>query len=97
MLCQLRRYKIHDGRMDEFVALFFEHLVPVRKALGFTLVGAWNDPADGTFVWVVGHEAHDGWDAAEKAYYDSPERAALPKNPSDFVASAETQVLHPLP
>ena len=31
-------------------------------------------PEDGTFVWVVQHAAPDGWDAAERAYYDSPER-----------------------
>jgi hypothetical protein len=80
--------------MDEFVALFVDHIVPVREALGFKVLGAWNDPADDTFVWVVGHEAPDGWEAAEAAYYDSPERAALPRDPAELVASAQTRVLH---
>src|SRR3954447_16712211 len=67
--------------MDEFLALFRDHVVPARQALGFQVVGAWHGPEDGTFVWVVGHEAPDGWEACERAYYESPERAALPRNP----------------
>ena len=96
MICQLRTYKVREGAMDEFVALFRDHLVPVREAYGFQVLGAWNDPADGTFAWVVGHAAPDGWDAAEKAYYDAPERAAMPANPSDYLESVQTQLLRPV-
>jgi hypothetical protein len=97
MLCQVRTYQIRDGAMDEFVALFRDYVVPAREALGFTVLGVWNDPEDGTFVWVVGHDAPDGWEAIEAAYYASPERAALPTDPRELVASAETRVLHPVP
>jgi hypothetical protein len=96
MLFQLRTYRIRAGAMDEFNELFRDHLVPAREALGFRVVGAWHDPEDGTFVWVVGHEAPDGWDACEKAYYDSPERAAVPKDPKEFLESAETRLLQPV-
>jgi hypothetical protein len=47
-------------------------------------------------VWVVGHEAPDGWEAAEKIYYDSPERNALPRDPKEFLESAHTEVLQPV-
>ena len=96
MICQLRTYQVRSGAMEEFVALFRDHLVPLREAYGYQVLGAWNDPEQGTFVWVVGHEAPDGWDAAEQAYYDAPERAALPANPSDFLQSAATQLLQPV-
>lgn len=96
MLVQVRTYKIKPGLMEEFVALWRDHVVPARAAHGYEVVGAWNDPEDGTFTWVVAHEAPDGWDAAEKAYYDSPERNGLPKNPADLMDGAETKVLTPV-
>ena len=96
MICQLRTYRVREGAMDEFVALWRDHVVPAREALGFQVLGAWNDPADGTFVWVVGHEAPDGWEAVDRAYYGSPERAALPRNPMDFLESVETKLLRPV-
>jgi hypothetical protein len=96
VIVQLRTYQVRAGEMDTFVALFRDHLVPVREAYGYTLLGAWNDPETGTFVWVVGHEAPDGWEAAEKAYYDSPERAAMPANPADYLEGVATQMLRPI-
>jgi hypothetical protein len=96
MICQLRTYEIKPGQMEEFVALFRDHLVPLREAYGYEVLGAWNDPEDGTFVWVVGHEAPDGWDAAEKTYYDAPERASIPRDPKEFLVSAKTQLLQPV-
>jgi hypothetical protein len=95
MLVQVRTYKIKPGDMEEFVALWRDHIVPARAAHGFQVLGAWNDD-DGTFVWVVGHEAPDGWDAVEKAYYDSPERQGVPRNPSELMDGAETKVLTPV-
>jgi hypothetical protein len=94
MLCQLRTYQVRPGAMDEFVALWRDHLVPLRERYGFQVAGAWND--DTTFVWVVCHEAPDGWDAAEKTYYDAPDRAALPRDPKDFLESVDTKVLRPV-
>jgi hypothetical protein len=93
MLVQVRTYKIKPGQMEEFVALWRDHVVPARAAHGYEVLGAWNDPEDGTFVWVVSHAAPDGWDAAERTYYDSPERNGLPQNPADFMDGAETKVL----
>jgi hypothetical protein len=96
MLVQVRTYKIKPGDMDEFVALWRDHIVPAREAHGYQVLGAWNDAGDGTFVWVVGHEAPDGWDAAEKIYYASPERANVPRDPAEMMDGAETKVLTPL-
>jgi hypothetical protein len=96
MLCQLRRYKVRPSDWDEFTELFFAHIVPAREALGFEVRGVWGDRDDGTFVWVVAHEAPDGWEAIDRAYYASPERAAVPKDPRQFLEDVELQVLEPL-
>ena len=96
MLSQLRRYRVRTDDWDEFVELFFRHLVPAREALGFRVDGVWGDREDGTFVWVVSHEAPDGWETIDRAYYESPERAALPREPRDFLLEVDTKVLAPL-
>ena len=96
MLSQLRRYRVRTEDWDEFVALFFEHIVPARKALGFQVDGPWGDRSDGTFAWVVSHEAPDGWDAVERAYYESPERASVPRDPRELLLEVDTKVLTPL-
>ena len=97
MLSQLRRYRVRTEDWDEFVALVLDHIVPAREALGFRVEGIWGDPLDGTFVWIVSHEAPDGWDAIERAYYESPERAGLPRDPRDFLLEVDTKVLQPIP
>jgi hypothetical protein len=96
MLCQVRTYKVREGDMDEFVALWRDHVVPARAQHGFTVLGAWRDDDSATFTWVVGHEAPDGWDAVDKAYYDSPERASLPRNPGDHLTDVQTLVMRPV-
>jgi hypothetical protein len=96
MLVQVRTYQIKPGDMEDFVALWRDHIVPARKVHGFEVLGAWNDAEDGTFVWVVGHPAPEGWAVAEKAYYDSPERQGLPGNPADLMDGAHTKVLSPV-
>jgi hypothetical protein len=96
MLCQVRTYPVREGAMDEFIALWRDHLVPLREKYGYSVAGAWRSPDDLTFTWVVCHEAPDGWDAAEKTYYDAPERAALPRDPKDFLTGAQTMVMRPV-
>jgi hypothetical protein len=95
MLCQVRTYQVRDGAMEEFVALWRDHIVPARATHGFTVLGAWRDLDDATFTWVVAHDAPDGWEPVEKAYYDSPERAGLPRNPADFLTGSQTKVMRP--
>ena len=96
MLSQLRRYKVRTEDWDEFVALFFEHIVPAREALGFRVDGVWGDRESGTFAWVVSHEAADGWEAVDRAYYESPERQSVPRDPRELLLEVDLQVLAPL-
>ncbi len=71
---QLRRYQISPGEMDAFVE-WWPALLPVRKQYGFDVLFAYVDESTNQFVWAVSHE--DDFDAAEKVYLDSPERAAV--------------------
>src|ERR1039457_817111 len=79
---QLRRYEIHEGAMENFLA-WWETLVPVREHFGFRVVFAFVDESTNQFVWAVAHDAD--FDEAEKTYIDSPERAAVRANQPQVV------------
>ena len=80
---QLRRYQLKPGSVDEFLDAWRAACV-VRAQFGFTVERAVVDRANEGFVWVVSVEGD--FDAADRAYYDSPARAALPVDPASFVA-----------
>jgi hypothetical protein len=88
----LRIYTIRPGELDEWLAEWREHVVPLRRAAGFEVRGAWatqetpDEPA--TFTWLLGYEGPDGLEAANAAYYQSPERQALEPDPARHIAEA---------
>lgn len=74
---QLRRYRVVEGQLDDFVEWWRDRLLPARIAFGFTLESALIVPETDEFVWSVSvggdEEAFARLDAAWTA---SPERAA---------------------
>jgi hypothetical protein len=84
----LRIYTIHPGAMDAWLEEWREQVVPLRRSLGFTMLGAWvSDDAD-TFTWLLGYDGPGGIETANAAYYASPERAALDPDPARHIAEA---------
>jgi hypothetical protein len=79
---QLRRYEIKPGEMEAFLAAV-RSAFPVREQYGFTVKFALVDEERNEFTWAVSHEGE--FATAEADYYASPERAALPANPADFI------------
>ena len=80
---QLRRYEIKPGEMEAFLDAV-RGAFPIREQYGFQIAFALIDEERNEFTWAV---THDGdFAAAEVAYYESPERAALPVNPADHIA-----------
>jgi hypothetical protein len=73
---QLRRYQVKPGEMDDFVK-WWPSILPARKQYGFEVLFAFVDSSTNQFVWAVSHEGdNEDFDAAEKTYLASPERAA---------------------
>ncbi|MCW3016002.1 MAG: hypothetical protein JWO02_3094 [Solirubrobacterales bacterium] len=93
MTSQLRIYRIKSGEMDAFIELWREHIVPARRACGFTVAGAWATLERDEFAWVVSHDGPEGFEAAERAYYASPERAALPRDPAEYLEHVELRLM----
>lgn len=81
---QLRDYRVREGHLDEFVAEWTAGVLPLRKRFGFTVV-AWAVPEASRFVWLIGYDGFEGLEAADTAYYASPERLALTPDPARWL------------
>ncbi len=92
---QLRIYKIREGRLDDFLTLWREHVVPARAAYGFEVVASFVNREKPEFAWIVRAAGEDGFAAAEARYYASPERTALPWDPKDAIDTVELRMLEP--
>ena len=84
----LRIYTIKPGELDDWIAEWRAQVVPLRRKLGFDVLGAWVSDEESTFTWLLGYDGPDGLAAANAAYYDSPERAALDPDPACHIAEA---------
>ena len=84
----LRIYTIRPGELDDWVAEWRAHVLPLRRRLGFEVLGAWVSEEESTFTWLLGYAGADGIGAANAAYYASPERAALDPDPARHIAEA---------
>lgn len=88
MPTELRRYTINRGQMDEFIAAWLKGVYPLRQRHGFRIDGAWVIRERNEFIWLLSYDGDD-WEAKNKAYYASPERAALDPDPAQWIARIE--------
>lgn len=86
MATQLRDYRIRSGELDRFIEEWRTGVAPLRRANGFEIRGAWTVPEEHRFVWLLAHPGGwDAFDAADAAYYASPERASLEPDPARLI------------
>jgi hypothetical protein len=87
---QLRTYTIQPGALEQFVTEWQTQLVPLRERMGFRVLEAYTVRATNQFVWLVGFDGED-WDAADRAYFEGPERKAMEPNPARLIARMEQE------
>jgi hypothetical protein len=94
MASELRDYRIREGSLDQWVEEWRAHIAPLRRELGFTIERAWTVAEDSRFVWLLSHPGDwDAFEAADRVYYDSPQRKGLDPNPARLI---EDQVISKL-
>ena len=81
---QLRDYRIAEGHLADFVDAWTSNVLPLRRAAGFRVQG-WTVPGESRFIWLLGYDGPNSFDAADKAYYASPERTALDPDPAQWI------------
>jgi hypothetical protein len=92
---QLRIYRIANGHLADFVAEWRAGVLPLRERFGFR-IEAWTDLAESTFVWTVRYAGSGSLEDADRAYYASPERAALQPDPARWIVDSITLSLEPV-
>jgi hypothetical protein len=85
---QLREYAIEDGKLDEFVREWREHVLPLRVSIGFSVLGPWVEREANRFVWLIGYDGDI--EAANDAYHTSEERKAMDPDPARLIAGTRT-------
>ncbi|HYI67877.1 MAG TPA: hypothetical protein VEW95_13230 [Candidatus Limnocylindrales bacterium] len=91
MVTELRDYRIVDGSLDQWVGEWLAGIAPLRRALGFTIERAWTIEAESRFVWLLSYPGDwEAFEAADRAYYQSPRRTSLDPNPARLI---EDQVI----
>jgi hypothetical protein len=88
---QLRVYEVKPDAMEDWIAEWTREVYPLRRAHGFDVLGAWREPATNIFVWLLGYDGD--FAAADAAYYNSPERAALQPDPTRHLVRTEHRSL----
>ncbi|KRT76882.1 MAG: hypothetical protein XU14_C0027G0023 [Armatimonadetes bacterium CSP1-3] len=96
MPSQLRIYTINRGRLDDFVAAWRAGVSPLRQQFGFRVAGAWVIRERNQFVWILSYDGPQAWEAADAAYYGSPQRAALNPDPAQWIAQINHWFLEPV-
>jgi hypothetical protein len=84
------------GHVDECVKVWLSGVVPLRRRFGFAVSGAWIVEETRELVWVLAYDGDDGFEAADRRYYASHERAALEPDPAQWFESAQSERLRPI-
>jgi hypothetical protein len=92
---QLRDYRIADGHFDDFIRAWTAGVLPLRRAFGFR-VEAWAVREESRFVWLLAYGGPGTFEAANEAYYASPERSAVDPDPAQWIADQQVTMLEPV-
>jgi quinol monooxygenase YgiN len=71
MPTEVRIYTMKPGKLDDFIEVFTNNIMPTSAAFGIRIHAAWRNEAENEFVWVRSYDD----DATLARYSDSPERA----------------------
>ena len=88
MYRELRVYTVKPGAIDDWVAEWRAHVYPLRLELGFSIPAAWVVEGEDRFVWILEYDGDD-FEAANEAYYSSPQRRAVEPEPTRHLVTTE--------
>src|SRR6266513_166444 len=85
---QLRMYTIRPGEMAAWLEEWRRLIAPLRRRLGFEILGAWTAESD-QFIWILRYSGPKTWEEVDAAYYASPERTRMQPDPARHIATSE--------
>ena len=73
MFYELRRYKIFDGKMDEWVDFMEKEIIPYQVARGMVITGSFRSEDDTTYIWTRRFESESQREQLYAAVYETEE------------------------
>lgn len=95
-VAQLRMYQVVNGKLGEFVEEWRNGVVPLRRAQGFRVEGAWMVEEESRFIWIISYQGPETFESKDRAYYDSPARQSLEPDPARLIVKGEHVVMTPV-
>ncbi len=86
---QLRIYTVRPGQMAAWTEEWNRSIAPLRRRFGFTILGPWIVESEDMFVWILGYDGPEGFQAADSVYYTSPDRQSVAPDPARHLLKAE--------
>ena len=72
MFYELRQYRIHAGRMDEWVEFMEKEIIPFQVSRGMVITGSWRGEDDDTaYVWMRRFESEAERERLYREVYES--------------------------
>lgn len=72
MFYELRQYRIHPGRMDEWVEFMETEIIPFQVSKGMVVTGSWRGEEDDTvYVWMRRFESEAEREHLYREVYES--------------------------
>jgi NIPSNAP len=89
MFFELRQYRMHPGKRDEWVKIMEERIIPGQTAKGAVIVGSFVATAeDDLYIWIRRFESEEQFKAFSSAYYGSDEwKNELQPKAKEMIAS----------
>ena len=95
MSAQLRRYRIAAGKAAQFAEEWRRSVLPLRQLYGFRIQGWLVDGTD-EFVWLLEHDDRASFEAADEAYYASPDRRSFDPDPARLIVETHNEWMTPV-
>ncbi len=73
MFYELRRYKVFEGKMDEWVELMESEIIPFQVGKGMVITGSFRGEDDLTYIWMRRFDSESERKHLYTEVYDSEE------------------------
>ena len=96
---ELRQYKVRPGKMDEWVRIMEEEIIPFQVSKGMVICGSFRgEEDDSAYFWLRRFESEAEREALYKAVYDTDywKNEMAPRVP-DYLVREENVVTRILP
>lgn len=96
---ELRQYKIHPGKMDDWIKVMEEEIIPFQVSKGMVITGSYRGEEDETvYVWTRRFDSESERERLYAAVYESDhwKNEIAPRIP-DLIDRSEIQVTRIVP